>query len=97
MTPQLARFIANTRAAFARFTFQQLYQLAVSLASELHDRGVDAEPEARALVAALLAYAQREHVVAGAADCALGHPGVVTRDGTCARCLAPIQAPAEKF
>jgi hypothetical protein len=69
MTPELARFIVNTRETFARLTDQQLYQLAVSLAAELHDRHTDAEPEARALCAALLAHAQVEQRAIYSADC----------------------------
>lgn len=69
MTYDLARFIVNTRATFAKLSDQQLYQLAVSLAAELHDRHIDAEPEARALCAALLAHAQTEHRAIFSDDC----------------------------
>jgi hypothetical protein len=69
MTPDLARFIVNTRETFSRLTDQQLYQLVVSLAAELHERHTDAEPEARALCAALLAHAQVEQRAIYSADC----------------------------
>jgi hypothetical protein len=74
MTPDLARFIVNTRETFSRLTDQQLYQLVVSLAAELHERHVDAEPEARALCAALLAHAQVEHRAIYSADCPASPP-----------------------
>jgi hypothetical protein len=70
MTPELIRFIVNTRETFARLTDQQLYQLTVSLAAELHERHVNAEPEARALCAALLAFAQVEQRAIYSEDCA---------------------------
>lgn len=54
MTPELVRFIANTRQTFRQLSTEQLYQLALSLRHELSDRQLDALPEADALVAALL-------------------------------------------
>lgn len=69
MTPALARFIVNTRETFKRLTYEQLYQLALSLAAELRDRGVDADQEAYALVAALLAHAQAEQRAIHSEDC----------------------------
>lgn len=58
MTPELIRFIANTRQTFRQLSIEQLYQLALSLRHELADRQADALPEADALVAALLADAR---------------------------------------
>jgi hypothetical protein len=54
MTPELIRFIANTRTTFRQLSTEQLYQLALSLRHELSDRELDSVPEADALVAALL-------------------------------------------
>jgi len=75
MTPDLARFIVHSRVALAGFSYQQLYQLALSLAAELHDRGVDVEPEARALVCALLAHAEQEHRAIFSTDCSSDDDG----------------------
>lgn len=58
MTPELARFIANTRATFRQLSIEQLYQLTLSLRDELAAREADALPEADALCAALLADAR---------------------------------------
>jgi len=69
MTPELIRFIANTRETFRRLSLEQLYQLALSLRHELAARDCDALPEADALVCALLAHAQHEHRLIYSSDC----------------------------
>lgn len=71
MTPELARFITNTRETFTRLSVEQLYQLAVSLRHELARRGLDITPEADALVAALLVAARVEHHELFSSDCSM--------------------------
>lgn len=70
MNEATVRLIQNSREAFKRFSWEQLYQVALSLRDELAFRSVDCQPEADALVAALLVHARTEHRAIYSADCA---------------------------
>lgn len=72
MNEATVRLIQNSREAFKRFSWEQLYQTALSLRDELAYRDVDCLPEADALMAALLVHAQQEHRTIFSADCS--HP-----------------------
>ena len=61
MNEATVRLIQNSREAFKRFSWEQLYQVTLALRDELAFRSVDCQPEADALVAALLVHARTEH------------------------------------
>lgn len=69
MNEATVRLIQNSREAFKRFSWEQLYQVALALRDELAYRSVDCRPEADALVAALLVHARTEHAAIYSADC----------------------------
>jgi hypothetical protein len=96
MTPELARFISNTRETFTRLSIEQLYQLALSLRHELERRNLDARPEADALVAALLVAARVEHREIFSSDCAASGAAEASAGGSYYSRQNPARpAPAE--
>jgi hypothetical protein len=94
MNEATLRLIQNSRAAFGRFSHEQLYQVALSLRDELLARGIDCRPEADALVAALLVHARTEHRAIYSADCAMEEHQWTHAGPPCSRCVPVVNPPA---
>lgn len=92
MTDATVRLIQNSRAAFKRFSWEQLYQVTLSLRDELAFRDVDCQPEADALVAALLVHARTEHRTIYAAEALVPAPAEIF-GADCTGCEFPAIAP----
>jgi hypothetical protein len=69
MTSDDARFIANVQLQLRWLSIERLFWLAEALAEQLDARGLDCAPEARALVAALLADAHAQRRAIFSTDC----------------------------